>query len=194
MKIFLPGTLFLLVTICGYAQPDTAKISQRALFFADSLVKTDAFGNWSTYADLNPASVVKYYGGKDGFIEHVKLFRTRTTSELEEAAPELKVLTLLTQDQQWQCVIQMTRTYHKGDKTFHLKTYFIGQSRDEGETWKMFDVYYNKVANIIYMFPEVFGDMAIQEATVMTPEQELAAQQKASSGAGAAPKTVAKKK
>ena len=49
----------------GRSQPDTAKIKERAMFFADSLIKTDAYNSPSEYADLAPASVWKYYGGQD---------------------------------------------------------------------------------------------------------------------------------
>ena len=198
LTLLLAGSMILLAGATGHAQPDTAKITQRALLFADSLVKTDAFETWSTYADLCPASVIKFYGGKDGFIEHIKTLRKRTFSDLAEDAPELKMLNLMTENEQWQCVIRMSRYFHKEDKKFHLTTYFIGQSKDEGETWKLFDVNYNKVANIIYMFPDIFGDMPIQESTIMTPEQELAAQQKAaadaSASAGAGKKAGARKK
>jgi hypothetical protein len=210
LSFLLTGFLILLAAMAGHAQPDTAKITQRALFFADSLVKTDAYETWPTYAELCPASVVKYYGGKDGFIEHVRTLRKRTISELAEDSPELKMLNLMTQDNQWQCIIRMSRYFHREDKKYHLTTYFVGQSKDDGETWRLFDVSYNKVANIIYMFPDIFGDMPIQDATVMSSEQELAAQQKAAasggggagaggganggSGAGAGKRTVASKK
>lgn len=201
MKILtslLTGSLFLLAAATADAQPDTARIKQRALFFADSLVKTDAYGTWNTYAELYPASVIKFYGGKDGLIEHVKKLRGRTNSDLAEADPELKVLNLLTENEQWQCVIRMSRYFHKEDKKYHFTTYFIGQSKDDGETWRLFDVSYNKVANIIYMFPDIFGDMPIEDATIMTEEQEVALAEKqkadAAAAAGAGKKGVAKKK
>jgi len=52
----------------------------------------------------------------------------------------------------------------------------------------MFDVSYNTVANIISMFPEVHGDLAIREPTILTPEQELAQEQAAAGKKGAAKK------
>jgi hypothetical protein len=197
MKIltyFLAGALFLLTGLAGYAQPDTAKITQRALFFADSLVKTDKYANWAVYSDLVQASVVKYYGGKPGYIEHISNIRKKTVSEVDEADPELKVLNLMTENDQWQCVIRVSRYFHKEDKKYHFVTYFIGQSKDEGQTWRLFDVSYNSVANIIYMFPDVFGDMPIKESTILTEEQELAAQQKAKEAAAAGKKASVKKK
>lgn len=191
LNFLLTGSLFLSAITTGHAQPDTVRITQRALQFADSLVKTDFYEDWSNYANLAPASVIKFYGGKDGFVEHVKNLRKRTFSDLAEPAPELKMLHLLTENEQWQCSIQMSRTFHKEDKAFHLTTFFICQSKDGGENWRLFDVSYNKVANIIYIFPDIFGDMQIQESTVMTPEQELAAEQKAAAEAAAAQKKMA---
>ncbi|HEX3934461.1 MAG TPA: hypothetical protein VHW43_07255 [Puia sp.] len=166
---FLCPLVLVMATMAGYAQPDTARISHNALVYADSLVKADAYGNWSIYADMAPLSVIKYYGGKDGFIQHVTVGRLRTTSAIQEAPPELKILTLETQKDQWQCVIRLSRYFHKPDQTqYHLVTYLIGQSKDEGETWRLFDVSYNSVANIIYMFPEILDDIPIQESVVST--------------------------
>src|ERR1700743_3129730 len=146
---------FLFMAILGHAQPDTAKISRNALFFADSLVKADAFGNWGAYADLAPLSVIKYYGGKDGFIQHVTAGRKRTTSDIEEEAPELSMITLEPQKEQWQCVIRLSRYFHREDKKYHFVTYLIGQSKDEGQTWRLFGVRYNSVSHITYLFPEI---------------------------------------
>ena len=158
-----------MATLAVYAQPDTARISHNALVYADSLVKADAYGNWAIYADLAPASVIKYYGGKDGYIQHITVGRLRTTSAIQEASPELKMLVLETQKEQWQCVIRLSRYFHKPDQTqYHLVTYLIAQSKDEGETWKLFDVSYNTVANIIYIFPEILDDIPIQESVVST--------------------------
>ena len=172
IRTILSVCTLLMTTLAGYAQPDTAKISKNALAYADSLTKADAFGNWSSYADLAPASIIKYYGGKDGYIQHVSVIRLKTTSEIQEDPPQLKLLTLENREQQWQCEIRLSRYFHKEDKQYHYTTYLIGQSTDEGETWKLFDVSCNSVANIIYMFPDIMDDIAISEPSVLTQEQE----------------------
>jgi hypothetical protein len=167
MKIQTILSILSLAVLTARAQPDTAKISHNALVYADSLVKADAYGMWSTYADLAPPSVIKFYGGKDGYIQHVTTGRQRTASAIQEAAPELKIQTLETQKDQWQCVIRLSRVFHnKEGKEFHLVTYLIGQSKDEGETWKLFDIGYNTVANIIYIFPEILDDIPLQASVV----------------------------
>lgn len=158
-----------------YSQTDTVKIKESALFYADSLIKTDAYNIPSEYADLAPASVWKYYGGKDGFIEHFKKIHPRTVSGIDEDYPQRSVITLMTKDDQWQCIVKVSRYIHRQDlKKYHLVTYFLGQSKDEGETWKIFDVSYNKVANIIYLLPDVIDDLPIQEPFIISEEEELA--------------------
>jgi hypothetical protein len=166
------------------AQPDSVKITRNALMFADSLVKTDSFETWPTYADLAPASVIKYYGGKQGYIDHILEGRWRTRSNIAENSAELKMLQLVNVlNDEWQCVIRESRYFHKDDQKYHFVTYFVAQSKDGGETWRLFDVSYNTVANIIAMFPEIQGDLAIREPTILTPEQEAAQQTKAASNA-----------
>ncbi|HEV3327135.1 MAG TPA: hypothetical protein VG052_16080, partial [Puia sp.] len=89
------------------------------------------------------------------------------TSTIAEPAPELKVLQLLNVvNDEWQCVIRESRYFHKADQKYHLVTYFIGQSKDGGDDWRLFDVGYNKVSNIISMFPEILGDLEIKEAVI----------------------------
>jgi len=192
LHFLLAGALILSAAV-GHSQPDSAKITQKALLFADSLIKTDRYEAWPAYANLAPASVIKFYGGKDGYIEHIQKLRGRTKSEQAEDDPELKMLNLMVRDEQWQSVIRVSRWFHKEGTKYHQTTYFICQSKDEGETWRLFDVSYNRVANIIYIFPEINGDLPIEESTIMSEEQELAIQKKAEADAAAAKKAVKKK-
>ena len=175
--VMMAGLITVLLPLAGFSQPDTAKISARVIFFADSLIKADTYKNWNVYANLAPEGVIKHYGGKDGYIEQVKKLRVRVESSIEEAAPELKVQQLLTQNEEWQSVIRVSRYIHREDKQYHVVTFFVCQSKDDGQTWRMFDVAYNKVANLIYMMPDIFGDLTVREATVMTQEEELAKEQ-----------------
>ena len=157
---------------------DSVKIKESALTYADSLIKTDVYQNWSVYADLAPAGVLKYYGGKNGFVEHVQKVHPRTVSSHDEDYPERKITSLRAVDDQWQCVIQVSRHIYRNDnKRYHIVTYFVGQSKDEGATWRIFDASYNSVANIIYMMPDVIGDLPIPQPYIISEEEELAKQQ-----------------
>ncbi|MBN9382940.1 MAG: hypothetical protein J0H74_19390 [Chitinophagaceae bacterium] len=171
-------TLFVAIPTV-FSQPDSVKIKERALYFADSLVKTDAYNSCPEYADLAPASVLKYYGGKNAFIEHFKKIHPRTVSGIDENYPEREVFALRAKDDQWQCVIRVSRYIHKNLKKYHLVTYYLGQSRDDGETWRLFDVSYNSVANIIYLMPDVIEDLPIPQPYIISEEDELAKQQAA---------------
>jgi hypothetical protein len=182
----LSACLFLLAGLTGQAQPDTARITRQALLYADSLIKTDAYGNNELYTGLTPATVLKYYGGADGYMQHVYQLRGRTNSEQEELYPVLNMETLRTLNDQWQCVIRISRYLHRDNVQYHYVTYFVGLSKDEGETWRLFDVSYNPVVNMIYIFPEVMTDLAIKQPTVLSQEQEdkLAQQQTATAAQG----------
>jgi len=197
----LVAILALSVTSPAAFCQDSAKIvriKENAIAFADSLIKTDVYENWSVYADLAPASVIKYYGGKDGFIENAQKIHARTVSSHSLDFPERKVIALMEKDNeaQWQCVIYESRIIFREDnKKFHLVTYLLGQSKDDGETWRMFDVSYNSVANVIYMMPDVNLDLPIPQPYIISDEDEQAkAKQEEATASAAAKRTTPKKK
>ena len=195
MKILTPIWVVFVISLThsvGYAQPDSAKMKAKVLFYADSLVKSDGYENWSAYADMAPLSVIKFYGGREGYLDHVRGARMRTLSTTNEYLPDLKILSLMTVNDQWQALVQVSRYFHKEEKKFHQVTYFLAQSKDEGEIWKIFDLSFNKIANVIYMFPEVMGDMAIPEPTILSEQDEIAQQQ--AQEAAATKKSASKKK
>ena len=176
------------------AQPDTAKVMQNALSFADSLVKADSYETWPIYADLVVPSVINYYGGKDGYIAYIQKGRAHRISTEVEEPPVLTPLHLLTENEEWQCVIRESWYIHQNDKKIHIVTYLVGQSKDGGLTWHLFDVGYNKVASIIYMMPDIFGDLPIPEHIIRTEEEELAEAKAAQAAQAAAAKAAARKK
>lgn len=194
LRPFAAGLVICLAQLAANAQPDTAKIMQNALVFADSLVKADAYETWPVYADLVIPSVINYYGGKDGYIAYIQKGRANRTSTEVEEAPVLKPIHLLTENEEWQCVIQESGYIHRDGKKLHIITYLVGQSRDGGQNWRLFDVGYNKVASIIYMMPDVFGDLPIPEHIIKTEEEELAEAKAAEAAQLAAARAAARKK
>ena len=187
--------LFLSATAQDTFSRDSAKIKENALLFADSLIKADVYQNWSVYADLAPAGVLKYYGGKDGFIANAQKIHPRTVSSLTLDYPERKVMALMASQDQWQCVIWESRYITRDDnKKYHLVTYFLGQSKDDGDTWRIFDVGYNSVANVIYMMPDVIGDLPIPQPYIISEEEELAKAKEQAAASPAAKRGGPKKK
>jgi len=174
---------------------DSTKIKESALIFADSLIKTDVYKNWSAYADLAPASVLKYYGGKDGFVDHAQKVHPRTVSSFLEDFPERKILALIARESEWQCVIRVSRyIFREDNKKYHLVTYYLGQTRDDGETWHMFDVSYNSVANVIYLMPDVIGELPIPQPYIMADEDEVAKAKQEAAESAPTKKGATKKK
>jgi hypothetical protein len=186
LKLLVTGLVICLARLSLQAQPDTTKVMQKALFFADSLVKADAYETWSVYQDLVIPSVIKYYGGKDGYTDYMQKAKAHRISTEVEDPPVLKPLHLLTENEEWQAVIEESLYIHRDGRKIHIITYLVGQSKDGGETWRLFDVGYNKVAVIIYMMPDVFADLPIPEHIIRTEEEELAMAQAAQAAAAKA--------
>jgi hypothetical protein len=145
------------------AESDTAIATRFALKFADSLVKANFYQNWPTYTALSIPSAVKYYGGKDAFRDHVVIFYYRNEPKLEEKPEKLKLITLMNDIDNWQCVIEKVRDTWINDRKAKVYTYLIGESPDNGLTWKFIDVSHNTMQNVIYLMPTIFGNLAIPE-------------------------------
>jgi hypothetical protein len=198
MKLIIRPLLAILVlfssSITSFSQ-DSVKIKESAIIFADSLIKVDVYENWSVLADLAPASVIKYYGSKEGFIANAKKVHPRTVSAHNLDFPEVTIIALRSYDNQWQCVMKESRNIFRDDnKRYHLVTYLLAQSKDDGETWRIFDVSYNSVANIIYMMPDVNLDLPIPQPYIISEEEEVAKAKEQEVAAAAAKKPAGKKK
>jgi len=149
------------------SQSDSAFASSRALMYADSLVKAFRFNNLDTYISLSYPGIVKYYGGKKNFSEYVQRARTINKSELEEDPEKLKLIELRNDMSEWQCVIQKMRETTIDGRKATIISYLVGQSKDDGVNWKLFDVAFNSIENIIYIMPDIFDTLAIPQRQVV---------------------------
>jgi hypothetical protein len=170
-------------------ESDTAIATRHALQFADSLVKADFYTDWKTYLNLSCPIAFKFYGGKDGYKENAVMIHYRDEPKTEEKVPKLQLLHLMNDMDTWQCVIEKLR--EKWDESrgkVKVYTYLIGESTDNGLTWKFIDVSHNSIPNIIYILPSIFTTMEIPEGKMVYVD-EVAAQE-----AAQAAQPVAKKK
>jgi hypothetical protein len=142
-------------------ESDTIIATRFALKFADSLVKANFYQDWPTYTALSIPGAIKYYGGKDAFREHVIIFYYRNEPKQEEKPEKLKLITLMNDIDNWQCVIEKVRDTWINDRKAKVYTYLVGESPDNGLTWKFIDVSHNTLENVIYLMPEIFGNLAI---------------------------------
>ena len=179
MKLRISTILVLCLFISTYvsAQTEETAESKHAMAFADSLVKSFKYENWEQYLSLSYPGVVKYYGGKNGYIEYIRRARANYGDSLEETPEKLKLIQMINDIDEWQCVVEKTRETVVNGKKAHVVSYMVGQSKDDGSTWRFFDVAYNSVENVIYIMPDVFGTLSIpQRSTVI--DDDLTYEQK----------------
>jgi len=178
-------SLGLIVILCFQfittrSQSDTSFSTQQALLFADSLVKANYYQNWNVYESLSCPSAIKYYGGKDGFHEHIVEAYYRNEPKVEEKPETVKMVTIMNDNiEQWQCVIEKIRdAYMEDSRKAKVYTYLVGQSLDNGKTWKFIDVSHNNIENVIYIMPDIFTSLAIPERKLVYDDQVVAEENK----------------
>ena len=169
-------------------ESDSAIASKHALRFADSLVKANFYADWPTYLNLSMQSAMKYYGGKDAFKDHVVMIHYRNEPTADEKPESLRLVTLQNDTENWQCVIEKVReTFDVNHGKTKAYTYLVGESSDNGLSWKFLDISHNSLENVINLMPTIMGTLPIPESKTVS-EADLAAQQ------AAAQQPVAKKK
>ncbi len=164
-KAFLTSAVILCHISFASAQmsvnPDSSYVTRNAVFYADSLVKCHFYQNWKEYTALYCPSAVRYYGGPEGFKEHITIFYYRNEPKLLEKPEKVKVLSLMNSADEWQCVIEKVRNTWIDDRKAEIVSYLVGQSKDDGETWKFIDLTHNSYPNLGNIFPEIFSNISI---------------------------------
>lgn len=145
------------------AQSDTTA-SERAIFFADSLLKSFRYNNFDQYTDLSYPGVVSYYGGYKNFREYVQRARTINSSE---SAEYIELVQIINHNNEWQCVVQKTSETTIEGRKAQIISYLVGQSKDEGQNWKFFDVAFNSVDNLVYIMPDIFDRLSIPQRQIV---------------------------
>jgi len=185
------GSLLLLSTQFASAQEsDTAIATRNALKYADSIVKANFYQDWKTFMDLSCPSAIKYYGGPVQFKERVVLIYFRNEPKLEEKPETVRIIGMLNEIDQWQCVVEKVRNTFINDKKAIITSYLVGQSLDAGETWKFVDVSHNSMESVAYLLPNIFDKLAIPLGKTVYPDEVVATPEEAAPPA----KTTAKKR
>ena len=175
-------------------ESDTAIATRNALKFADSLTRANFYAEWDTYMNLSEPSAIKYYGGKDGFKEHVITIHYHNEPKTEEKPEKLQMRSMLNDIETWQCVIEKVRdSWDESRGKVKTYSYLVGESTDNGLTWKFIDVSHNSLVNVIYIMPSVFSKLEIPEGKIIYVD-EVAAQEAAQAAQPAPKKKPAVKK
>lgn len=184
------GSFLLLCTQFASAQEsDTAIATRNALKYADSLVKANFYQDWKTFMDLSCPTAIKYYGGPVQFKERVVLIYFRNEPKLEEKPETVRVIGMLNEIDQWQCVVEKVRNTFINDKKAVITSYLVGQSLDAGETWKFIDLSHNSMESVAYLLPNIFDKLAIPLGKTVYPSEVVEAPEEV-----APVKTTAKKR
>ena len=146
------------------AQQNISAVSERAIIFADSLLKSFRYNNFDQYTDLSYPGVISYYGGKKNFREYVQRSRIISYGITSE---NLKLIQILNDISEWQCVVEKTSETLIDGKKAQIISYMVGQSKDEGQNWTFFDVAFNPVDNLVYIMPDIFERLSIPQRQVV---------------------------
>ena len=152
------------------AQSPEAIVSQRALAYADSLLNAFRYNRAGQYTDMSYPGVISYYGGIRSFQQYIE--RARSLSDGVQEKTE--ITQLLNNNKEWQCVIKKTHPRIIDGKKAYIVSYLVGQSTDNGMTWKYFDVAFNSVANISYIMPDKFEKLTVPQRQVIFEKDQVA--------------------
>jgi hypothetical protein len=197
MKVFtniILGSFILFSQFAKAQESDSAVAAGKALFYADSLVKCYFYQDWKSYMDFTAPTAIKYYGGKEGFKEHVTVIYFRNEPKQQERPESIRMLSLRNEIDQWQCVIEKVRNTFIDDKQAVVYSYLVGQSLDNGVNWKFVDVSHNTMENLPFVLPTVFSDLTIPQGKTIYPGDVAAQPVEEAPKATPKKKAVAKKR
>ena len=167
MKTLYPklllAVLFLSQSTIADAQTDTNFIKQRAFYFADSLQKEYALENWDHYVALTYPGVIKYFGGKDGFLENVAKQRLYLADSIIETIEHLEVKQIIETEKSWQCVVEKIKGLNVNGRKAKLWTYTVGRSADGGNSWTFFEISEGMMDNARQVMRDISNDLVIPE-------------------------------
>lgn len=161
----------LFISFSPPVQAQNESIKKNATLFADSMITAFRFQNWDNYFNLSYSGAVKYYGGPAGYMTFTKRSFEASKAIIQENPETLSLMQLENDINEWQCVFERKRQYKVDGKITTILTYLIGQSKDDGETWKFFDMGFNPPENVIYIMPDVFTMLAIPQRSVVTRDE-----------------------
>lgn len=172
-------TLIVALTCTGSilsAQSDSVSTIQRAAVYADSFVVAYQQGRIDAYMAMSYPGVIKYYGGPGGFRQHILRSRSAQSTDDNQLPVPLEIIQMINDGHEWQCVVKKTGMSSIDGRKATVISYLVGQSKDEGATWKYFDVSYNSIENIAYIMPDVFAAISVPRRRIIFSKNEMAFQ------------------
>lgn len=142
----------------------TSSPSENAMLYADSFLKSFRNNHFEVYTDLNYPGVIAYYGGNKNFQEYVHRARALCNTEIQE---DITLIQIVHDNSEYQCVISKTCETTIDQRKAQIITYMVGQSKDEGHTWKFIDVAQSSPGNLVYIMPDISAELTIPQRQVI---------------------------
>ncbi|MEO8582221.1 MAG: hypothetical protein ABI415_00420 [Flavitalea sp.] len=173
LKTFVFLSACLCVTSLLDAQKKNSIATIHAIKFADSLNQAFKKNDWNDYLSISYPGVIKYYGGTRDFKEYIARTRNINSSIANESPEKVQVVQMVNQINEWQCVVEKTRSTMIDGKKAQIVSYMVGQSMDEGNTWKYFDVAYSSPENLVYIMPDIFHNISVPQRKIIFEKDQL---------------------
>ena len=138
--------------------------SKTAILFEDSLLSSFRHNDLDQYTNLSYPGVISYYGGKKNFREYIQRARALNNSGITD---NITIVQMVRDISEWQCVVQKTSETIIDGKKAQIISYMVGQSKDDGHSWKFFDVDMNSNKNLVYIMPDMSEKLAIPQRQVI---------------------------
>ena len=161
--------------INSMAQADSTYCSRHALQYADTLSNAFRDQNWNRYLSITYPGLISYYGGTRSFQSYIQRVRSvsNTTAIRDHVALDLMQISA-NDSGEWQCVIRKTGSTVIDGKKAMIISYLIGQSTDNGNSWKFLDVTYNAREKLNDIMPELFDSLDVPERKIIFEKGQLA--------------------
>jgi hypothetical protein len=175
MKALLSLVLLNTAIFCyttAHSQVNPRAASDRAIIFADSFLASYRNNDLDKYTDLSYPGVISYYGGNKNFREYVQRVRALNSSSTSNM---ITLIQLVHNANELQCVIQKTSEAIIDGRKAEIVTYIIGQSKDEGQTWKFFDVASNAPGNLVYIMPDMSERLVVPQRQIIFQQNHSSA-------------------
>ena len=138
--------------------------SETAIIYADSFLNSFKNNDIAQYADLSYPGVITYYGGNKNFREYVQRARTLNNAGISE---NLMLVQIVHDVAELQCVIKKTSETTIDGRKAQIISYMIGQSKDNGQSWKFIDVAQNSPGNLVYIMPDISERLTVPQRQVI---------------------------
>jgi hypothetical protein len=158
---FFLGTVFF---CCTNLRAQILSPSESAIIYADSFLKSFRNNDVEQYTDLSYPGVITYYGGNKNFREYVQ----RARIVVQPGIPENLILVQMVHDvAELQCVIKKTSETTIDGRKAVIISYMIGQSKNDGQSWKFIDVAQNSPGNLVYIMPDISQKLAVPQRQII---------------------------